>query len=123
MIWRYKPANTALFANFGILANRGVAYCGGRLFLATLDMHLVALNAATGQLLARVPVRLRRSRCVVELRLRADERADLREGQGPDGRGRLGVRDPRLRDGVAHGPDAGLGEPVLDDPAAADRVA
>ena len=56
VIWRYKPANTALFANFGIRANRGVAYCGGRLFLATLDMHLVALNAATGRLLARVPV-------------------------------------------------------------------
>ena len=49
VIWRYKPANTALFANFGIRANRGVAYCGGRLFLATLDMHLVALNAATGR--------------------------------------------------------------------------
>ena len=56
VIWRYKPENTALFANFGILANRGVAYCDGRLFLATLDMHLVALNAATGRLLARVPV-------------------------------------------------------------------
>jgi PQQ-dependent dehydrogenase (methanol/ethanol family) len=56
VIWRYKPANTALFANFGIRANRGVAYCNGRLFLATLDMHLVALNAATGRLLARVPV-------------------------------------------------------------------
>lgn len=56
VIWRYKPANTALFANFGIRANRGVAYCGGRLFLATLDMHLVALNAETGRLLTRVPV-------------------------------------------------------------------
>ena len=56
VIWRYKPANTALFANFGIRANRGVAYCNGRLFLATLDMYLVALNAATGRLLARVPV-------------------------------------------------------------------
>jgi len=56
VIWRYKPANTALFANFGIRANRGVAYCNGRLFLATLDMHLVALNAATGRLRARVPV-------------------------------------------------------------------
>lgn len=56
VIWRYKPANTALFANFGIRANRGVAYCNGRLFLATLDMHLVALDATTGRLLARVPV-------------------------------------------------------------------
>src|SRR5215207_10637035 len=49
VIWRYKPGNTALFANFGIRANRGVAYCSGRLFLATLAMHLVALNAATGR--------------------------------------------------------------------------
>ena len=56
VIWRYKPANTALFANFGIRANRGVAYCNGRLFLATLDMHLVSLNATNGRLLARVPV-------------------------------------------------------------------
>jgi alcohol dehydrogenase (cytochrome c) len=56
VLWRYKPANTALFANFGIRANRGVAYCAGRLFLATLDMHLVALNARNGRVLRRVPV-------------------------------------------------------------------
>src|SRR5262249_44448050 len=44
VIWRYKPENLAVFRNFGIVANRGLAYCGGRLFMATLDMHLVALR-------------------------------------------------------------------------------
>jgi glucose dehydrogenase len=48
--------NVAVFRNFGIVANRGVAYCGRRLFLATLDMHLVALRLSDGQVLARVPV-------------------------------------------------------------------
>jgi PQQ-dependent dehydrogenase (methanol/ethanol family) len=56
VLWRWKPDNVAVFANFGIVANRGVAFCKGRLFLATLDMHLVALRASDGALLARVPV-------------------------------------------------------------------
>lgn len=56
VLWRYRPENTAVFANFGIVANRGVAYCNGRLFLATLDMYLVALRASDGKVLARVPV-------------------------------------------------------------------
>jgi alcohol dehydrogenase (cytochrome c) len=56
VLWRFKPSNTALFANFGIRANRGVGYCNGRLFLATLDMHLVALNARNGRMLKRIPV-------------------------------------------------------------------
>ncbi len=56
VIWRYKPDNVAVFRNFGIVANRGLAYCGGRLFIATLDMHLVALRPSDGQLLARTSV-------------------------------------------------------------------
>ena len=56
VIWRYKPDNVAVFRNFGIVANRGLAYCGGRLFMATLDMHLVALRPSDGQLLARTAV-------------------------------------------------------------------
>lgn len=56
VLWRYKPENLAVFRNFGIVANRGLAYCGGRLFMATLDMHLVALRPSDGQLLARIPV-------------------------------------------------------------------
>src|SRR6266511_1811010 len=54
VIWRYEPPNRAVFSNFGIVANRGVASCAGRLFLATLDMHLVALDRRTGKVLNRV---------------------------------------------------------------------
>jgi alcohol dehydrogenase (cytochrome c) len=56
VIWRYNPHKIALFANFGIVANRGVAYCNGRLFLATLDMRLVALRARDGKVLKDVAV-------------------------------------------------------------------
>jgi alcohol dehydrogenase (cytochrome c) len=54
--WRYTPPNRAVFNNFGIVANRGVGYCAGRLFLATLDMHLVALDRRTGRVLNRVAI-------------------------------------------------------------------
>ena len=80
MLWQYKPPNSALFKNFGIVANRGLAYCDGRLFIAQLDMKLVALRPSDGKVLAAssaisqdVPER------VDELRLLGDERADLRE--------------------------------------------
>ena len=66
------------------------------------------------------PVRPERVR---ELRLLADERADLRGREARDGGGRLGVRRARLRDGVQHRPHARLAEPVLDDPARAAAVA
>lgn len=56
VLWHWKPRNSAIFKNFGIVANRGLAYCDGRLFLATLDMHLVALSPRDGRLLARVPI-------------------------------------------------------------------
>jgi alcohol dehydrogenase (cytochrome c) len=56
VIWRYAPDNRAVFANFGIVANRGVAFCDGRLFLLTLDMHIVMLDRRTGRQLRRVPI-------------------------------------------------------------------
>jgi PQQ-dependent dehydrogenase (methanol/ethanol family) len=56
VIWRWKPDNVAIFRNFGIAASRGVAYCQGKLYLATLDMFLVSLNARTGKLVKRVPI-------------------------------------------------------------------
>ena len=56
MLWRYAPDNVATFKNFGIVANRGVAYCDGRVFLLTLDMTIVALDPETGKQLARVPI-------------------------------------------------------------------
>jgi alcohol dehydrogenase (cytochrome c) len=56
VIWHFKPANSGLFKNFGIVANRGLAYCDGSLFLLTLDMHLNKLSAANGALLGRVAI-------------------------------------------------------------------
>jgi len=53
MIWHYKPSNSGLFKNFGIVANRGLAYCDGALFLLTLDMHLNKLNPSNGALMYR----------------------------------------------------------------------
>ena len=52
VLWQYKPSNSGFFKNFGIAANRGLAYCDGRLFLAQLDMKLVALNPADGKVVA-----------------------------------------------------------------------
>jgi alcohol dehydrogenase (cytochrome c) len=52
VLWQYKPPNSALFKNFGIVANRGLAYCDGRLFIAQLDMKLVALSPSDGKVLA-----------------------------------------------------------------------
>lgn len=56
VLWHFKPANSGLFKNFGIVANRGLAYCDGSLFLLTLDMHLNKLNARTGALEGRVAI-------------------------------------------------------------------
>ena len=54
--WRYDPNKLAIYSNFGIVANRGLAYCGGRLFLLTLDMHIVALNPSNGRVIREVPI-------------------------------------------------------------------
>jgi alcohol dehydrogenase (cytochrome c) len=56
VIWHFKPSNSAVFKNFGIVANRGLAYCDGALFLLTLDMHLNKLNPGTGALEGRVAI-------------------------------------------------------------------
>jgi PQQ-dependent dehydrogenase (methanol/ethanol family) len=56
LLWHYTPDNNATFKNFGIVANRGVAVCDGRVYLLTLDMTIVALDPATGAQLARVPI-------------------------------------------------------------------
>jgi PQQ-dependent dehydrogenase (methanol/ethanol family) len=56
VIWRWKPANTALFLNFGIVANRGVAVCDGRVFVMTVDMTIHALDPKNGNELQSMPV-------------------------------------------------------------------
>ena len=52
VLWRYKPQNSAVFKNFGIVANRGLAYCDGRLFITQLDMKIVALRPSDGAVVA-----------------------------------------------------------------------
>jgi len=54
VLWQYKPQNSGFFKNFGIVANRGLAYCDGRLFIAQLDMKLVALRPSDGKVLGDV---------------------------------------------------------------------
>jgi len=56
VLWHYAPSNLASFKNYGIVANRGVAYCDNRVFLLTLDMTIVELDPANGNQLARVPI-------------------------------------------------------------------
>ena len=56
VLWHFKPSNSGLFKNFGIVANRGLAYCDGALFLLTLDMHLNKLNPTNGALEGRVAI-------------------------------------------------------------------
>jgi PQQ-dependent dehydrogenase (methanol/ethanol family) len=56
VIWQYKPRNSAVFKNFGIVANRGLAYCGGKLFVAQLDMKIVALRPSDGEVVGTVSI-------------------------------------------------------------------
>ena len=56
IVWQYKPGDTGVFKNFGIVANRGVAYCDGKLFLLTLDMHINELSPVDGHLIKRVTI-------------------------------------------------------------------
>ncbi|HSX21654.1 MAG TPA: PQQ-binding-like beta-propeller repeat protein, partial [Gaiellaceae bacterium] len=56
VLWRYKPDDTAVFLNFGIRANRGAAYCDGKLFMLTLDMTIAEVDPSNGNLIRRVPI-------------------------------------------------------------------
>jgi len=55
-LWHYAPDNVATFKNYGIVANRGVSYCDGKLFLLTLDMHIDSLSPVDGHLIKRVTI-------------------------------------------------------------------
>ena len=56
VVWQFKPSDSGVFKNFGIVANRGVAYCDGKLFLLTLDMHIDSLSPLDGHLIKRVTI-------------------------------------------------------------------
>jgi alcohol dehydrogenase (cytochrome c) len=54
--WRWQPDNGGVYKNFGIVANRGIALCDGKIFILTLDMTIVSLNPANGSLIKRVAI-------------------------------------------------------------------
>ncbi len=56
VLWHWKPDNTGVFANYGVNTNRGVAYCDGKVFLLTLDMKIVSLDASSGKLVKEVAI-------------------------------------------------------------------
>lgn len=47
-LWRWTPKQIGFFKNFGLTYNRGVAYGEGKVYLLTLDMRVVAIDAKTG---------------------------------------------------------------------------
>ena len=56
VIWRYRRTLPDYHANCTVSTNRGFAVLGDRLFLGTLDAHLVALDAKSGRVVYDVAV-------------------------------------------------------------------
>jgi PQQ-dependent dehydrogenase (methanol/ethanol family) len=55
-IWRYTRRLPMVHAQCTVMTNRGFAMLGDRLYMATLDAHLVALDAKTGSVIWDVTV-------------------------------------------------------------------
>ena len=116
ILWQYKPSKTGLYSNYGVNTNRGVAYCDGKVFLLTLDMHIVSLDATTGNVVKDVAI----SQDVPE----ASDEFGYSETSAPIcyrnilliGASGLRLRRPWFRHGLPHRPHPGLVEPLLDDP-------
>lgn len=51
VIWKYTRRLPQVASNCTVMTNRGLAVLGDRLYLATLDMHVVALNAKSGNVI------------------------------------------------------------------------
>ena len=56
VLWQYRPSDTGVYSDYGVNTNRGVAYCDGKVFLLTLDMHIVSLDATNGDVVQDVPI-------------------------------------------------------------------
>lgn len=50
-IWKYMRRLPNVASHCTVMTNRGVAVLGDRVFLATLDMHLIALDAKSGNVI------------------------------------------------------------------------
>ena len=55
-LWRYTRRLPQVASHCTVMTNRGMAVLGDRLFLATLDTHLVALDAKSGNVIFDVEV-------------------------------------------------------------------
>ena len=51
VIWRYTRRLPAVASHCTVMTNRGLAILGDRLYLATLDMHLIAFDARSGNII------------------------------------------------------------------------
>jgi alcohol dehydrogenase (cytochrome c) len=56
VIWKWYPDNIAVFNKAGIVANRGVAVCDGKVVVLNIDMTITMLNQETGDVIKRVPI-------------------------------------------------------------------
>ena len=55
-LWRYSRRLPQVASHCTVMTNRGMAVLGDRVYLATLDMHLVALDAKSGNVIFDVEV-------------------------------------------------------------------
>ena len=51
VIWKYTRRLPNVASNCTVMTNRGVAVLGDRIYLATLDMHLIAFDAKSGNII------------------------------------------------------------------------
>jgi alcohol dehydrogenase (cytochrome c) len=56
LLWHWAPEQIGFFKNFGLTYNRGVAYGEGKVYLLTLDMRVVAIDAKTGKLVKQITI-------------------------------------------------------------------
>ena len=93
--WRFRRPNAPdLTAGAGYPVNRGFAVLGDRLFMATLDAHLLALDIKTGSVVWDSVL------ADYKNRIRHDARAARRQRQGHRGIVGRGGPDPRFDPGV-----------------------
>ena len=89
--WHYKHAMGPITTYCCGPNNRGVAVYDDKVYLATLDSKLVALDAKTGSIVWQTQI------ADPDARLQRDHGADRRQRQDPDRHQRRRIRHPRLR--------------------------
>lgn len=55
-LWHWAPDDIGFFKNFGLNVNRGVAYGDGYVYMLTLDMRIIMIDAASGDLVKDINI-------------------------------------------------------------------